>query len=74
MGRWSDGVMGGADVRVCCHAILQLCTPRFCFDGRDVGCKLRVHNSRYDEWNSGDVISYDPVKKAHLVSMLSAID
>jgi hypothetical protein len=46
---------------------LQLCTPRFCFDKRDVGCRVRIHNSRYDEWLCGDVTSFDPLKKMHLV-------
>ncbi len=42
-------------------------TPRFCYDKRDVGCKLKIHNSRYDEWVAGDITAFDSMRKMHLV-------
>jgi len=47
----------------------QTCTPRFCFDKRDVGCRVNIHNSRYDEWVPGDITAYDGMKKMHMVCM-----
>lgn len=35
-----------------------------------MGCKVKIYNARFDSWFSGDIVSYDPIKRLHLVCAL----
>ncbi len=50
------------------HALASDDEPRvFEYGGRDVGARVRIHNSRYGEWYEGTITAFDAHRGMHMV-------